>query len=174
MRIVVGHRDLVRHPAGDGDVEAAMPAVARLAELAESVGVVLALENHADLRAAQLAKLIDSIGSPRLGVCFDTANAVRVGDDVLAAAAMLAQRIVMAHVKDVGSHGWRDRFGPTSVPLGSGSLPVRRVVDMLRPTAGIDLWLLVELGHLGARDIDERTLVRAELCRLREWTAGCE
>lgn len=174
MRIVVGHRDLVRDPAGDGDLQAAIPAVARLVALAESAGVVLAVENHADLRAAQLARLVDDIGSPRLGVCFDTANAVRVGDDVLAAAAMLAPWTVMAHVKDVGSQGWRDRSGPVSVPLASGSLPVRQVVDMLRPTAGIDLWLLVELGHLGERDIDERTIIRVELGRLREWIVACE
>lgn len=178
MRIVVGHRDLVRDPAGDGDLHEALPAVARLVEAAEAAGVVLAVENHADLRAAQLARLCERIGSPRLAVCFDTANAVRVGDDVLAAADLLAPRIVMAHVKDVRPEGWRDRSGPVSVPLGEGVLPVRMVVERLRSGgaraagAGLDLWLLVELGHLGDRDVDERALVRADLRQLRAWEEG--
>ena len=140
-----------------------------------AAGVVLAVENHADLRAAQLARLGERIGSPRLAVCFDTANAVRVGDDVLAAADLLAPRIVMAHVKDVRPDGWRDRSGPVSVPLGAGVLPVRRVVERLRSggagaaSGGLDLWLLVEFGHLGDRDVGERALVRADLRQLRAW-----
>ncbi len=35
------------------------------------------------------------------GCCFDTANALRVGDDVLEATALLAARIEMVHLKDV-------------------------------------------------------------------------
>jgi len=169
MRIVVGHRDLIRDRDGDGDLEEAVPAIARLGKQAATAGLVLAVENHADLRAEQLARLIDRVGSPRLGVCFDTANAVRVGDDMLAAAALLAPRIVMAHVKDVRPEGWRDPSGPVSVPLGSGSLPVRRMVEMLAATPGIDLWLLVEIGHLAAGDADERALVRADVRRLHAW-----
>ena len=36
-------------------------------------------------------------------------------------------------------------------------------------SGGLDLWLLVEFGHLGDRDVGERALVRADLRQLRAW-----
>jgi sugar phosphate isomerase/epimerase len=58
--------------------------------------VTLALGNHADLDAAERrAAALELVADDRLRICFDTANALRRGDDVLAAAARRAEAIVV-------------------------------------------------------------------------------
>ena len=115
-------------------------------------GLRLALENHGDLTAAQLERLVGEVGSDRR-LCFDTANALRVGDDVAAAARRLAPSIAILHLKDcLGS--WDDPdTGPVSVPLGEGVIPVDEVLD-----ACSDAFTCIELGQLPP-DTDERALV---------------
>ena len=119
---------------------------------AHGQGVRLALENHGDLTAAQLEVLVHQVGDD-LSVCFDTANALRVGDDVAAAARRLAPAVEIVHVKDcVGA--WNDpAAGPCSVAPGEGVIPIDAVLDAC-PRA----LLAVELGQL-APDADERALV---------------
>jgi sugar phosphate isomerase/epimerase len=158
MRIVVGHPRL-RHPVhSDAQVEDSVSAVRRAAALAEKLGLVLAVENHADLTAVQLERLIRMVGSNRIRVCFDTANAVRVGDEVLEAAQRLSSLVVMAHIKDVTGDPWHPLSGPITAPLGSGVLPLHEVVALLAD-GHVELPLLVELGHLGPGLVDERHLV---------------
>ena len=88
-----------------------------------------------------------------LRVCFDTANALRVGDDVAEAARRLAPAIEIVHLKDcVGS--WDDPVaGPVSVPLGEGVIPIDAVLDAC-PGALV----CIELGQLPP-DAAERALV---------------
>ena len=123
-------------------------------------GLRLALENHGDLTAAQLEGLLEQVG-PELRLCFDTANALRVGDDVAAAARRLAPAIEMLHLKDcLGS--WDDAAtGPDSVAPGLGVIPLDDVLDAC-PHALV----CVELGQL-ARDAAERSLVGAYVDYLR-------
>ncbi len=167
MRIVVAHPHLRPADGGRREVEASVPALKRLASAAADVGVVLAIENHADLTAEQLAWLIGAVGSPSLAVCFDVANAVRVGDDPVEAARILAPLAVAAHVKDLSADPWHPRSGPTSVPLGTGTMPLEAVLAELAG-GGRDPWLLVELGHLGAEPIDELEVIAHDVRWLRD------
>jgi sugar phosphate isomerase/epimerase len=127
----------------------------RAAEAAASVGVELAVENHADLRAAELGELLELAGEPVVGVCFDTANALRVGDDPLEAARLLAARVRMLHLKDCTAPDG-SVTGPPSVPYGEGIVALDAVLDQLR---GSDPLTCVELGQLGGGPVDERALV---------------
>jgi sugar phosphate isomerase/epimerase len=167
MRIVIAHPHL-REP-GDGWAQArqAVPVLARLAGEAGRAGVALAIENHADVTSEQLAWILREVDSSALGACIDTANAVRVGDDAVAAAATLAPWALVAHVKDISSGAWHPTSGPTSVPLGEGVIPVGRVVDVIRDVAD-DCWFLVELGHLGPGRVDERAMVTRDVAWLRD------
>lgn len=166
MRIVIAHPHL-REP-GDGWAQArqAVQALARLADEARRAGVVLAIENHADVTAEQLAWILDEVDSPALGACIDTANAVRVGDDAVAAATVLAPWALVAHVKDIAADAWHPSSGPTSVPLGEGSIPVGRVLDAISEVVD-DCWFLVELGHVGPDQLDERAMVARDVAWLR-------
>ena len=156
LRIVAGG------PAHAGrPVEPLVPLLRRACELAAKAGVTLALENHADLDAAGVERLLELVADGRLRVCFDTANALRRGDDVLAAARRLSEAIVVVHVKDCAGT-WDDpTAGPVSLPLGEGVIPVRDVLDACPQAAAA-----VELGQLppGA---DEVTLVAAAVDYLR-------
>jgi len=147
MRIVAGGPAHHRRDAG--------PVTAVLREAcgaAHDHGVRVALENHGDLTAEQMDVLLDQVGAG-LAVCFDTANALRVGDDVGAAVQRLAPAIEIVHVKDCAGT-WDDpAAGPLSLPPGEGVIPIEAVLDAC-PRA----LLAIELGQL-APDADERLLV---------------
>lgn len=59
------------------------PLLREVALHAQHLGIRLSIENHADFPVMRLVELIDSIGIPALGLCLDTGNAKRVGDDQL-------------------------------------------------------------------------------------------
>ncbi|HVV59000.1 MAG TPA: TIM barrel protein [Gaiellaceae bacterium] len=137
------------------------------ARAAASAGIALAIENHGDLAAAQLAELIDAAGEDALGVCFDTANALRVGDDTLEAVRLLAPRVRMVHLKDVEPVGTATDpvAGPRSVRYGAGVVPLDAVLGVLED-AGFDGLACVEVAQLGPGD-DERELVADSVAWLR-------
>ena len=129
--------------------------LAEAARAATAAGVLLAIENHADLRASELVELLERVGDPVVGICLDTANALRVGDDPVAAAMVLAPWVRMLHLKDCEPPDG-SLTGPRSVPYGQGVVPLEAVLEAVRPT---DPLTCVELGHLGAGEVDERALV---------------
>ena len=146
MRIVAGG------PAHRGEAAGLVAGLLREAcAAARDHGVRLALENHGDLTATQLEQLLEQVVDLR--VCFDTANALRVGDDVAAVARRLAPAIEILHLKDcLGS--WDDPVaGPVSVPLGEGVIPIDEVLD-----ACPDALACIELGQLSPT-VRERRLV---------------
>jgi sugar phosphate isomerase/epimerase len=153
MRIVVAGPALRGREPIEAALDRTLDPLARAADAASAAGVELAVENHGDLTAEQLGWLLDRVD---VGVCFDTANALRVGDDVLEAAELLAPRVKMVHLKDVEPIGPDTDAvaGPRSVPYGTGAVPVEAVLDRLR----FDGLVCVELGQLGPGD-DERTLI---------------
>jgi sugar phosphate isomerase/epimerase len=159
MRIVVAGPALRGRVAAElgNAVEPLRAATARAAEH----GLELALENHGDLSARQLATLIERV--PSLRVCFDTANALRVGDDAVEAAALLGPHVRMVHLKDCEAPNGGDPVaGPRSVPFGEGVVPLAGVLDALPREALV----CVEIAQLGPGD-DERRLVRQGVDWLR-------
>lgn len=163
-------------------------AVGRALEEAAAAGVELAIENHGDLTAAMLAELLDRC--PGLGVCFDTANALRVGDDPVAAAAQLVGAVRMVHLKDCTAPAPHAPLcGPRSVPYGDGVIDLEGVLEALRPALGVGagaagvvgvaaeagaagIPVCVELAQLGPEVVDERGLVADGVAWLRRWRAA--
>lgn len=156
MRIVVGgpvHRGRPSAPV--------TPLLREACAAARDNGVLLALENHGDLTAEQLERLLEQVGDDDLRVCFDTANALRVGDDVAAAAERLAPAVAIVHVKDC-IDSWDDSTaGPISVPPGEGVIPLGSVL-----AACPEALACIELGQLPAV-ADERLLVGSFIGYLR-------
>jgi sugar phosphate isomerase/epimerase len=168
MRVVAAGPRLRRH--ADEWPNAVQP-LRRAAALADAEGLELALENHGDLTAGQMEALLEAVDEPALGVCFDTANALRVGDDVLEAARLLVPAVRMVHLKDCEPvEGADPLVGPRSVPFGEGAVPLREVLEALPPHALV----CVELGHLGSGPVDERELVRQAVDWLRKLDAPAE
>lgn len=139
---------------------------------ASARGIELALENHGDLTAAQIGALLEAIDDPALGVCFDTANAARVGDDVLEATRLLGRYVRMVHLKDVEPPGNAADpvAGPRSLPYGEGIVPLDSVLDELT-AAGFDGLVCVEIAQLGP-GVDERDLAASCIAWLRAWLAA--
>jgi sugar phosphate isomerase/epimerase len=136
---------------------------------ADEVDVTLALENHADVEAEELTAILGAV--PGLTVCLDTANALRVGDDPVMLAGAVGERVTIVHLKDVVAPSVDDGpSGPRSVPFGDGIVDIEGVLAALR-TDLRDLPVCVELGHLGAGDVDERALVREGVAWLKRHRA---
>jgi 3-oxoisoapionate decarboxylase len=156
MRIVAGGPSL---RARADDWPRAVPALRRVAAHTGSHGLTLALENHGDLTAVQIAGLLHEVGDDALRVCFDSANAARVGDDVIAAAELLASAVVMVHLKDVEplENVVDPTAGPCSVPYGEGIIPLRELLAVLCRD-GLAPVIFVELGQLRPGS-DERALL---------------
>ncbi len=165
VRCVVAH-PLLRAAGGPdrGQLDASVRALLRAHAHAQKRGVTLAVENHGDLDARELARLLEAV--PGLAACLDTANALRVGDDPVALAAAVADRVAMVHLKDVDGGTAAD---PRSVAYGTGVVDLDGVLDAVDDRR--DLAVCVELAQLGGADVDERALVRqgvAWLTRRRE------
>lgn len=171
MRIVVAHPALREGLWSSTNRQRSIDALRRLCDAAASVDVHLAIENHADLTAVELREVIDDVGNPDLGVCFDIANALRVGDDPEQAAEVLAPLVIAMHVKDVDlSDSW-GVTGPPSAPLGAGSLPLSSVLDTVLE-ANPGAWLLVELAHLVDAPMDEEEWVTRDIAWIRSAIAS--
>lgn len=99
-----------------------------------AAGVTLGIENHDRFRAAELRRLIDDAGSPRIGICLDTANSFGAGEGLEQVAEILAPVTVNLHVKDVTIRRWTHQMGFTvaGCTLGEGQLAIRALLERMR------------------------------------------
>jgi sugar phosphate isomerase/epimerase len=167
MRIVGGNRrtrpaSFARHKRRLGGM------LRKLLGAARDHGVVLALENHIDLTADEMADLVGTLDSPWLGVCLDTGNNLRLLEDPVAVAEKLAPLARATHIKDIGVRRGNPRdfaFWP-SVPLGKGLVDLPRVLGLLR-RAGYQGLLAIEVDYLHPDHGDEIRAVAASVKYLR-------
>jgi L-ribulose-5-phosphate 3-epimerase len=100
------------------DLEAGFgEAFERVLRTAEHSGVELWLENipmGVYARAEQLIEFADRIGSPRVGICYDIANAHFIGEDVVAGLERVRSRLEIVHLSDTRRDAWRHD------PVGQG------------------------------------------------------
>jgi sugar phosphate isomerase/epimerase len=162
MRIVVAGPTL-RYRVAD-ELENAVPPLRTASSKARSLDLDLALENHGDLTAREISELLAAVGDPALRVCFDTANALRVGDDPLEAARLLAPAVAMAHLKDCEplDPDADPVAGPRSVPYGTGVIPLEAILRLIPAEALV----CIEIAQLGP-GADERALVADSVGWLR-------
>lgn len=167
MRIVVGHPALHGRLWNRENAGRTVESLRRVTQRAVELGLELALENHADLQARELRDLVRSVDSPNLGVCLDPVNAVRVSDDPLEATHILAPYVRVVHVKDVDLSSPYGLAGPPSVPLGTGSLPVRDILDVVTANHR-DVWLLVEVAQIEGPDVREEEWITRDVAWVRD------
>ncbi len=92
----------------------------------------LAIENHKDWTAEEMAALMKSKASRWLGVCLDTGNNIALLDDPMAVVETLAPYALSTHIKDMAVAPYPDGFLLSEMPLGEGMLDMRRIVDTIR------------------------------------------
>ena len=166
MRIVIAHPALREKLWTPSTRRRTIESLKRVAASARTFDLHLAIENHADLTARELVDLLDAVGAENLEVCFDLANASRVGDDPIDAARVLAPHVSVMHVKDVDLTRSYGLAGPPSVKLGTGSLPVRQAVKVVTE-ARPDVWLLVELAQIEDSALSEEEWVTRDIAWIR-------
>ncbi|OPZ13747.1 MAG: Xylose isomerase-like TIM barrel [candidate division BRC1 bacterium ADurb.BinA364] len=71
-----------------------------LGPAAEAAGFRIALENHIDYRAGEVAGLCSRCASPAIGFAFDTANQLALLDDPVEYFEIVQDRIHGSHIKD--------------------------------------------------------------------------
>jgi sugar phosphate isomerase/epimerase len=172
MRIVSGsmiHVDEPREPQISGTVRMLKEAV----EIAAEHDVVLAIENHIDFTGPEIVQIIEGVDSEYLRANLDTGNPLRVYEDPVECARVLAPYAVATHTKDIttggkgGSPSTRFPFFP-SCPTGQGLVDFEGVVGHLAD-AGFSGSLAVEVDLMAPQfaHMPEEQIVSESLGFLR-------
>lgn len=124
--------------------------IGEIAALSERWAAFNAEENNIDFTGEELLKLIEGVGSPYVGADLDTGNFLRLLDDPLHAADILAEHTIAVHLKDVQVNPKEAR--PTDwyffscVPIGQGLVDNEAILTTLR-RAGYDGYIGVDIDH---------------------------
>jgi len=113
----------------------------------EAAQVALAFENYERHTAAELAGLIESIGSPQVGVCLDMVNSLGALETPRQVVEILAPYVLNLHMKDFEISRVPSMMGYVveGRPVGQGRIPVGWVLEELArrgrtPNVIIELW----------------------------------
>ena len=94
--------------------------------------VGLAIENHKDWRADQLVDLLKRLACKHVGVCVDTGNNISLLEEPSAVVETLAPLALTTHFKDMAVAEYEEGFLLSEVPLGTGFLDLKKMIDVLR------------------------------------------
>ncbi len=94
--------------------------------------VKLAVENHKDWRAPELAALLSELGSEWIGVTLDFGNSIALLEDPMEVVRTLVPFVLSTHVKDMAVEEYPDGFRLSEVPLGKGILNLPEIVALCR------------------------------------------
>jgi 3-oxoisoapionate decarboxylase len=94
--------------------------------------VPLGIENHKGYRSGEQAAWLKTLGSEWVGVCLDFGNNISLCEDPMDTCRTLAPCAVFAHIKDMAVQEYEDGFLLSEVPLGTGILDLKQIVQVLR------------------------------------------
>ena len=110
---------------GETMLELALP-------ILEKHRIALAVENHKDQRIDERIALFERLSCEFIGACLDTGNSIALLDDPYEAVKALAPYALTVHLKDQSLQRYDDGFLLGDVPLGQGSLDLKRIVHSIR------------------------------------------
>lgn len=94
----------------------------------------IAVENHKDYRAADLAALLKRLDSEHVGACLDTGNNLALLESPEETVEVLAPWAYAVHLKDAALVEYAEGFRLADVPLGEGILDLKKMVASVRKT----------------------------------------
>lgn len=94
--------------------------------------VKLAVENHKDWRADELAHALKQLSTEWVGVTLDFGNSIALIEDPMEVVQALVPFILTTHVKDMGVEEYEDGFLLSEVPLGKGFLDLPKIVALCK------------------------------------------
>lgn len=129
-------------------------------------GVTIALENHFAIGSRDLARVVQLVDDPYVGICLDTLNSIARLEGWREVVSLLAPYAASLHIKDgVAVKGGGVGFYIAGCPLGQGMIDIPWVLQSLR-SHGRDPNALLEFWMDPAED--EATTLRQE----ERWIAG--
>ena len=147
---VVGSSLMLRNEPHGPQIERLTAMFKEAVKVAEDFDIRMADENHIDFTADEMVQLLDNVGSPYLGINFDTGNFLRLLDDPIAGMEKLAKYTYATHVKDLKP---QKGVSPTewyffsSTPVGDGLIDNQKLAQMLKD-ARYEGFLAVEIDFL--------------------------
>jgi len=111
----------------------------------EDSGVKLAFENHGELRARELATVIEEAGKGICGVCYDSGNPLSVMEDPLFTMEILGPYIVSSHFRDFVVYEHPRGAAMQWVAMGDGMADLGQLIGRFRqfnPTAPVLLEII--------------------------------
>jgi sugar phosphate isomerase/epimerase len=134
------HDRFRKDPPWPDQIDASARVLERIKPALLDLGLRVAIENHADLTADELLRLVDRLGPRVAAVTLDTGNLAMRLDDPIRAVERLAPWVASTHVKDCvlarspRGYRWQAR------PVGSGVLPMPDLLStLLRANPGLNL-----------------------------------
>jgi sugar phosphate isomerase/epimerase len=97
-----------------------------------AAGVTVGIENHFHLRPEELARLIEAVDDPLVGVCLDPLNSITQFVGVAETVETLAPWVVSVHAKDAVITRPGTGFYISGCPLGEGLVDIPAMLDAVR------------------------------------------
>ena len=128
LRVVVDTAQ--HHPSPDEVVDLLRAALPDL----QAANITLAIENHDRFKARTLARIVEQVDSPLVGVCLDTVNSFGSLEGPEIVVATLGRFVVNLHVKEFTIRRAPHNMGfvVTGMPAGQGMLDVPWLLDTLK------------------------------------------
>jgi sugar phosphate isomerase/epimerase len=150
-----------------GNMARAAEGVRRVAGHAERTGVNIALETHDDWTSGERLKaLIASVGSPRVGACWDVANGY-FGEPPERTCAALRDCLVHVHFKDAAMVDGKIK---SKLP-GTGQLDLKKLLSLITG-AGYDRYLSFEWEKKWEPDLEEPEIAFPRYVKLTRGLMG--
>ncbi len=95
----------------------------------------LGIENHDRFKASELARIIDAIDHPNVGICLDCVNSLGAGEGLTHVMSVLGPYTINLHIKDftITRVDHNMGFVVTGTPAGQGMTDVPELIDHLLP-----------------------------------------
>ncbi len=123
-------------------------------------GITIAIENHFHLRPAELARLIELIDDPSVGVCLDPINSITLFVSPEEAIRTLAPLAVSVHIKNARITRPQTGFYIGGCPLDKGQIDIPAMLKQVH-ASGHSPNLLVE-GWMDQLETVDDTLAQEE------------
>lgn len=127
-------RTYTRHAGTPGEMmERTIADLRAVMDHAEKAGITIVIENHEDFTGPELARIVEAVGHPGLGILYDYGNSQMVLEDPEEALDAVLPHVRAVHVKDHIMVRPEDagRLTVAGVPVGDGGLPVEELTRRL-------------------------------------------
>lgn len=122
LRVVLGKPSLYREPEPEALVETSVRVLADAVPAMRRMGILVGIENHFDLCPEDIARVVEQVNEPCVGLVFDTTNSlgfVRSPEETLR---IMGPRLLSVHLKDYVIQKVEAGYLIRGVVLGEGWL----------------------------------------------------